>query len=66
MKTLLSIAEDRLATAKSLGGHKTKSETVNHALETYIRSIRQTRLLDRIGKGFGLTKRHLAKMRRAS
>lgn len=66
MKTLLIVPATLLDTARELGQTKTKSETVVRALEVYVQSLRQQRLLQRIGKGFGMTPRRLRKTRELS
>lgn len=66
MKTLLTVPETLLDTARTLGQTKTKSETVVRALEVYVQSLRQQRLLQRMGKGFGITPRKLRKLRELS
>ena len=50
MATNLNIDERLLAEAQRLGGKKTKRETVNDALEEYIRSRKQKEILNVFGK----------------
>ncbi|MBI2346428.1 MAG: type II toxin-antitoxin system VapB family antitoxin [Deltaproteobacteria bacterium] len=64
MKTLLTIPEELLGTARTLSGARTKSETVSRALQEYVRFLRQDRLLARKGKGFSLSQARLEKLRR--
>ncbi|MBK7585218.1 MAG: type II toxin-antitoxin system VapB family antitoxin [Myxococcales bacterium] len=49
MPTNLAIDDDLLETAKKVGGHRTKRETVNFALREYIRRHRQLALLEAFG-----------------
>ena len=49
MPTNLQIDDDLLRRAKKLGGHKTKKETVNRALEEYVRHREQLRLPEMYG-----------------
>lgn len=49
MPTNLQIDGKLLQRAKRLGGHKTKRETVNRALEEYIRHREQMRLPEMFG-----------------
>lgn len=50
MATNLNIDEKLLAEAQSLGKKKTKRETVNEALEEYIRKRKQKEILKSFGK----------------
>jgi Arc/MetJ family transcription regulator len=47
--TNLQIDDKLLRRAKKLGGHKTKRETVNRALEEYVRHREQLRLSEMYG-----------------
>ncbi len=49
MPTNLAIDDSLLETAKRLGGHKTKRETVNEALTEYIQSRKRSQALQAIG-----------------
>ena len=49
MATNLNINEKLLEEAQRLGGKKTKRETVNEALEEYVRRRKQIDLLDLFG-----------------
>jgi hypothetical protein len=49
MATNLNIDQKLLTTAKRLGGHKTKRETVNQALSEYVRRRRQTKVIELFG-----------------
>ena len=49
MPTNLQINDRLLERAKRLGGHKTKRETVNRALEEYVRHRQQMRLPEMFG-----------------
>jgi Arc/MetJ family transcription regulator len=50
MKTHIDIDEDLLAKAMKLGRHKTKRETVQAALQEYVRIHLRRQLLDVRGK----------------
>jgi len=50
MPTNLAIDDKLLEEAKSLGGHRTKRETVNEALKEYIRRRRRKRIKNLFGK----------------
>ncbi len=50
MRTTLAIKEDLLKEAKLLSGAKTKKETVEKALEEFIRRRKSKRLIDLEGK----------------
>ncbi len=50
MATNLNIDEKLLNEALFLGGRKTKRETVNEALEEYIRRRKQTKVVSLFGK----------------
>jgi Arc/MetJ family transcription regulator len=49
MPTNLAIDEELLETAKRLGKHKTKRETVNEALREYIQYRKRVGALDLLG-----------------
>jgi metal-responsive CopG/Arc/MetJ family transcriptional regulator len=49
MPTNLAIDDGLLEEARKVGGHRTKSETVNAALEEYIQRRRQQELLSLFG-----------------
>jgi Arc/MetJ family transcription regulator len=49
MPTNLAIDDSLLETAKRLGGHRTKRETVNEALMEYIQGRKRTEALKAIG-----------------
>lgn len=50
MPTNLAIDDKLLKTALKLGGYKTKRETVNKALESFIQSHRRKGILKLMGK----------------
>ena len=50
MATNLNIDQRLLQEAQRLGGQKTKRETVNEALEEYIRNRKQAAILQLFGK----------------
>jgi Arc/MetJ family transcription regulator len=50
MPTNLSIDDRLLGEAQTIGGHKTKRETVNEALREYIQRRKQAELLNLFGK----------------
>lgn len=50
MATNLAIDDKLLAAAQKIGGHKTKRETVNAALDEYIRRRKQLEILDHFGE----------------
>lgn len=50
MATNLSIDDQLLEQARSLGHHRTKRETVNEALREYVDRRRQRRVIDFFGK----------------
>lgn len=50
MATNLIIDEKLLITAQEIGGHKTKRETVNAALEEYIGRRKQLEIIDHFGE----------------
>lgn len=50
MATNLAIDDKLLADAQKIGGHKTKRETVNAALEEYIRRRKQLEVIDHFGE----------------
>ena len=49
MATNLNIDQNLLESAKKLGGFKTKKETVNRALEDYIRRQKANEVIDLFG-----------------
>ncbi len=50
MATNLAISDRLLREALRIGKHRTKKDTVNEALEEYIRRRKQLRLIDLVGK----------------
>jgi len=59
-KTLLTLPQDLLGNVQKLSGASTKSKATIIALEEYVRDKRLNRLVERMGKGYGLTlKQHL-------
>ena len=50
MPTNLAIDDKLLNACKKIGGHKTKRETVNEALQEYLRRRKRMKLLDLVGK----------------
>lgn len=50
MATNLAIDDQLLEEALRLGGHRSKKDTVNEALQEYVLRRRQARLLDLFGK----------------
>jgi Arc/MetJ family transcription regulator len=50
MPTNLAIDDDLLAQAQELGQHRTKRETVNAALDEYIKRRRQQEILSLFGQ----------------
>jgi hypothetical protein len=50
MATNLAIDDRLLATAKKIGRHKTKRETVNAALAEYVTRRKQLRIISLFGK----------------
>jgi Arc/MetJ family transcription regulator len=48
--TNLNINDELLAEALKLGGHRTKRQTVNEALQEYIQRRRRLELVKRFGK----------------
>jgi Arc/MetJ family transcription regulator len=49
MATNLALDDALIASAQSLGHHRTKREAVTVALETYIQNLRQQEMLDVFG-----------------
>lgn len=64
MRTTMDIDDKLLNGAKAALGAKTKKETVERSLQEVIRRQRIQALLDRQGKGFGLSLRELYRTRR--
>lgn len=63
-RTTMDINDKLLSDAKAALHAKTKKEAVERSLEEVIRQQHVRALLDRQGKGFGLTLRQLYRMRR--
>jgi Arc/MetJ family transcription regulator len=49
MATNLDLDDKLIEAAQRLGGHKTKREAVNRALDEYVRWLRQQAILDQFG-----------------
>lgn len=49
MATNLDLDDDLVAAAQTLGGHKTKKEAVNRALDQYVAWLRQQAILSEFG-----------------
>jgi Arc/MetJ family transcription regulator len=49
MPTHLAIDDELLSEALKVGGHRTKEDTVNEALEEYIQRRRQAKIIDLFG-----------------
>ena len=49
MPTNLALDDDLIEEARRAGGHKTKKEAVNAALDEYVRRRKQLRILDAFG-----------------
>jgi len=49
MATNLDLDDKLIEAAQRLGGHKTKREAVNRALDEYVRWLRQQAILDEFG-----------------
>ncbi|MBI5300124.1 MAG: hypothetical protein HY877_07540 [Deltaproteobacteria bacterium] len=63
-KTLLTLPQDILKTVQKLSAAPTKSKAVIIALEEYVRDKRLNCLLDRMGKGYGLTLKQMLHARK--
>ena len=50
MPTNLAIDDNLIEEARVIGGHKTKKDAVNAALDEYIRRRKQLKILDWFGK----------------
>ncbi len=50
MPTNLALDDDLIAAARKLGGHKTKRDAVNAALDEYVRRRKQTEIFKLFGK----------------
>ena len=50
MPTNLAINDDLLDEARRLGKHRTKRETVNRALEEYVKAIKRHELIELFGQ----------------
>ncbi|MCX6358563.1 MAG: type II toxin-antitoxin system VapB family antitoxin [Armatimonadetes bacterium] len=50
MATNLMLDDDLIAQAMEAGHHRTKRETVNEALRSYVALLRQQRILDLFGQ----------------
>ena len=61
-RTILTLREDLLAEATCLSGEKTRSRTVERALEEFVSRARARRILDL--RGTGAWEGNLADMRR--
>lgn len=62
-KQLLSVPEELIKEVRKINGAPTKSKAVVIALEEYIREFRLNRMMNRMGKGFGMTVKELIKLR---
>lgn len=54
-KTLLTLPQDLLGDVQKVSGASTKSQGVVIAMKEYLRDKKLNRLLQRRGKGFGIT-----------
>jgi hypothetical protein len=50
MATNLALDDKLIETARRLGGHKTKREAVNRALEEYVQWLKQQAIVSEFGK----------------
>lgn len=64
-KMLLTLPEELVDAARAASGIKTKSEAVTIALVEYLKDKKLSRLLDRFGRGFGLSEKKQLSLRRA-